>query len=41
MVYDRGVVETNQRLRFDVSPDGHWIVAGDEVSFSDYGMEII
>ncbi|KAF8596604.1 WD40 repeat-like protein [Ceratobasidium sp. AG-I] len=29
-VYDRGVVETNQRLRFDVSADGRWIVAGDE-----------
>ncbi|KAG8742098.1 hypothetical protein FRC10_002034 [Ceratobasidium sp. 414] len=27
---DRGVVRTNQRLWFDVSPDGQWVVAGDE-----------
>ncbi|CAE6421920.1 unnamed protein product [Rhizoctonia solani] len=30
VLYDRGLVSTNQRLGFDVSSDGRWIVAGDE-----------
>ncbi|KAG8684360.1 hypothetical protein FRC09_015440, partial [Ceratobasidium sp. 395] len=29
-LYDRGKVQTNQRLWFDVSSDGRWLVAGDE-----------
>ncbi|CAE6360885.1 unnamed protein product [Rhizoctonia solani] len=29
-LYDRGLVSTNQRLSFDTSPDGRWLVAGDE-----------
>ncbi|KAG9122712.1 hypothetical protein FRC07_000780, partial [Ceratobasidium sp. 392] len=29
-VYSRGTVRTNQRLWFDVSFDGRWLVAGDE-----------
>ncbi|KAB5591768.1 hypothetical protein CTheo_4800 [Ceratobasidium theobromae] len=29
-LYDRGTIETNQRLHFDISPDGRWVIAGDE-----------
>ncbi|KAJ1300575.1 hypothetical protein OPQ81_002229 [Rhizoctonia solani] len=37
-LYDRGMVSTNQRLSFDVSSDGRWVVGGDErgqISFFD------
>ncbi|CAE6452891.1 unnamed protein product [Rhizoctonia solani] len=30
MLYDRGILSTNQRLSFDTSPDGRWLIAGDE-----------
>ncbi|CUA67925.1 hypothetical protein RSOLAG22IIIB_13579 [Rhizoctonia solani] len=30
ILYDRGVVSTNQRLGFDLSPDGRWLISGDE-----------
>ncbi|KAG8709916.1 hypothetical protein FRC11_005044 [Ceratobasidium sp. 423] len=31
VLYNRGLVSTNQRLGFDVSLDGRWVIAGDEV----------
>ncbi|CAE6477150.1 unnamed protein product [Rhizoctonia solani] len=30
ILYHRGLASTNQRMGFDLSPDGRWVIAGDE-----------